>query len=162
MKLPIDYSQRISYNHTLADVTTETLFPHEIEAQCDLSEEDIIENITTVALYILEPIERIFGKPRINSGFRQKTKGKSQHEFGMALDLDWTKFTHTQLLAVAVWIKENLMFDQLIFEHGKYSNWIHISFDATKEEQRCMVLTMHEGNYEYGLKMYTKNNKDTQ
>lgn len=80
---------------------------------------------------IFEPLRAHFGKPiRINSGFRSVAVNRriggsstSQHCKGEALDLDIG-------LAEFLWIKENLPYNQLIFEFGTDTDpgWIHVSF----------------------------------
>lgn len=95
---------------------------------------DICENI-------FEPLRKFVGGPiRINSGFRggavnRRIKGSltSQHMKGEALDLPiGAKEFH--------FIKDNLPFDQLIWEYGNSSQprWVHVSFK--KEGGRGQVL----------------------
>lgn len=152
IELPINYNTRLSENYTIANLTTRTLFPHQIRKQVGLTEQEIVCNLQALCQNILEPIRAQFGPFRINSGFRVGN-GRSQHNKGMAFDLQEPTWSNAKHLEVAQWIAKNLTFDQLILEHGR-SCWIHVSFDRTKEKQRGQLLTMIRGRFEPGLKLY--------
>lgn len=150
----LDYELQLSPNYKLKDLSNAVpIFPHDIKESADYTISEIVCNLRIVAQYLLEPLNREWAGSRINSAFRSYTTGRSQHEKGMAVDLQWPEATNAEYLIIAEWISENLMFDQLIFEHGK-SIWIHLSFDRTAETQRGQILTMHKKQYESGLKLY--------
>lgn len=81
---------------------------------------------------VFEKIRTHLGKPiKINSGFRSLALNKrmggaknSQHCLGEAMDLN------IQDKKVFDWIKNNIEFDQLIYEFGSdlAPQWIHISY----------------------------------
>mgnify|MGYP003627418441 CR=1 FL=1 len=115
-----------------------------------------LENMITVAEEIFEPLRQWVGGPiKINSFFRSpdlnKAIGgstKSQHCKGQAIDIDDTfgKATNAQMYN---FIKENLDFDQIIWEFGDDDNpnWVHVSYVSPQENRkRC-------------LKAYKLNNK---
>ena len=115
-----------------------------------------LENMITVAEEIFEPLRQWVGGPiKINSFFRSpdlnKAIGgstKSQHCKGQAIDIDDTfgKATNAQMYN---FIKENLDFDQVIWEFGDDDNpnWVHVSYVSPQENRkRC-------------LKAYKLNNK---
>jgi zinc D-Ala-D-Ala carboxypeptidase len=106
-----------------------------------------IENLKTLAENIFQPIRDHFKKPiRISSGYRSKelnTKvggsSSSQHSKGQAIDIDMdgTDITNKQVFD---FIKDNLPFDQLIYEFGDDNNpnWVHVSYN--RNVQRKQVL----------------------
>jgi hypothetical protein len=107
-----------------------------------------IENMKAWALNIFQPIRNHFKVPIIiSSGYRSKAlniaiKGSqtSQHSLGEAgdIDMDGTTITNRQLF---LFIKDNLEFDQLIWEFGTKSNpdWVHVSYKR-KGTNRKQVL----------------------
>ena len=115
-----------------------------------------LDNMKTLAKKIFEPL-RIYtnGPIKINSFFRSpklnKAIGgstKSQHCKGQAIDLDDT-FGHLTNTEMYNYIKENLNFDQLIWEFGDEDNpdWVHVSYVS------------EEGNRNRCLQAYKENNK---
>jgi zinc D-Ala-D-Ala carboxypeptidase len=107
------------------------------------------ENLIELAQKIFEPIRKHFNKPiHISSGFRSKILNQkiggaknSQHTLGQALDID--QGNRKDNIEIFEFIKNNLLFDQLINEHNY--DWVHVSYnpdgrqrgevlDAIKEE----------------------------
>jgi hypothetical protein len=96
-----------------------------------------IANFMLLAEKIFEPIREHFGVPiRISSGYRSKElnakiggSATSQHCSGEAIDIDQdgTTITNKQVFD---YIKDNLPFDQLIYEFGNITNpdWVHVSY----------------------------------
>lgn len=96
----------------------------------------IIQNLEATAQAIFQPIREHFGVPiRVSSGYRSPALNlavggarNSQHLTGQALDLQGTNgITNAQIYHFA---KDNLNFDQLIWEFGtdKEPAWVHISY----------------------------------
>ena len=96
-----------------------------------------ISNMQVIAENIFEPLRKWVGGPiRINSFFRSVNlnkaiggSSKSQHCEGRAIDIDDT-FGHKTNAEVYNYIKENLDFDQMIWEFGDDENpdWVHVSY----------------------------------
>jgi hypothetical protein len=152
---PVDYNQKLSANYTLRNFSIGTVFPHQIVAQNGLTVPDIICNLKAVAENIVEPLAKQFPGLRINSAFRKGT-GTSQHNRGQAVDIQWPGIAASEYTARAQWIKANLPFDQLIFEHGN-SIWLHISYNRNNSTQRNALLTYYPQNspqYKPGLTNY--------
>ena len=96
-----------------------------------------IKNLENVCYEILEPVRAHFDKPiTITSGYRSEalceaigSKKTSQHAKGQAVDFEIFGTPNNE---VSDWIKENLMFDQLILEYYEpgqpNSGWIHVSY----------------------------------
>jgi|GEM_PF-1159480 len=128
----INYELQLSSHFKLKHLTNATIFQHQIPlgGQYGKTAEEIICNLKALAENILEPLLKQYPGFRINSAFRseQSAGGKSQHPMGQAADIQWPGQSTKQLYEKAKWIKDNLPYDQLIFEYGE-SAWIHISFN---------------------------------
>ena len=113
-----------------------------------------IENLTELCTHILEPTRRNFSKPIvITSGYRSEelceaigSKTTSQHAKGEAADFEMFGLDNKSL---AKYIKNNLIFDQLILEFYKNddpaSGWVHCSYN--KEENRKEALLYNGKEY---------------
>lgn len=107
-----------------------------------------VTNMVGVAENIFEPLRQWVGGPiKINSMFRCEElntaiggSSRSQHCQGRAIDIDDT-FGHKTNAEMFNYIKENLNFDQLIWEFGTNDNpdWVHVSY-VSKEENRNRIL----------------------
>ena len=108
-----------------------------------------LENMELIAEEVFEPLWVWVGGPiKINSFFRSPElntaiggSGKSQHCKGQAIDIDDTfgKATNAEMYH---WIKENLNFDQMIWEFGDDDNpaWVHVSYVSPEENRnRCLL-----------------------
>ena len=122
----------------------------------------------TIAEMIFQPLRNWVGGPiKINSFFRSQElnaaiggaykikNGKriqsSQHCKGEALDLDDTFGCKTNA-EMYYWIKDNLDFDQLIWEFGDDNNpnWIHVSYvDSQENRNRCLKAYKEKGRTKY-------------
>ena len=121
--------------------------------------EEQLANMKLVANNVFEPL-RVFinGPIKVNSFFRSpdlnKAIGgstKSQHCKGQAIDIDDTygKATNAEMYW---WIKENLDFDQMIWEFGNNDNpdWVHISYvSPDKNRNRCLKAYRENGKTKY-------------
>ncbi len=112
---------------------------------------DHLENLKLLAEKVFEPIRAHFGKPiKLSSGYRSKALNESipgssktsQHCTGEALDLDQdnagTGVTNKQVFD---YIKDNLEFDQLIWEYGTDANpdWVHVSYESTGKQRKQIL-----------------------
>ena len=116
-----------------------------------------IANFKLLAEKIFEPIRNHFRVPiMISSGYRSKElnaslKGASltsQHCSGEAIDIDMDGSPHgVTNRMVFDYIKDNLIFDQLIYEFGDANNpdWVHVSYESTGN-QRKQVLRATRSN----------------
>ena len=113
-----------------------------------------IENFKLLAEKIFEPVREHFGVPiRISSGYRSKElnakiggSATSQHCKGQAVDIDMdgTSLTNKQVFD---YIKDNLPFDQLIWEFGNEDNpdWVHVSYVPNGRKQILKAFKMNGG-----------------
>jgi hypothetical protein len=116
-----------------------------------------IKNLGDLCYEVLEPVRVKFDKPvTITSGYRSPelseaigSKSTSQHCKGEAVDMEVIGVSNLQ---VALWIENNLDFDQLILEFWTgeaNSGWIHVSYkDGSNRKQ---VLTYDGKSYTNGL-----------
>lgn len=119
-----------------------------------------LQNLKELALNVFQPIRDHFKVPiHISSGYRSRIlnnavngAAKSQHCSGQAIDIDvdGTSITNKQVFD---YIKDNLDFDQLIFEFGtdKNPDWVHVSY--SKDNNRKQVLRAKRN----GIKTYYTN-----
>lgn len=151
----ISNNLKLSDNYTVASLTIRPLFPHKLKAQVGLGKDEIACNLKALANNILEPLRAQYPNIRINSAFRASAsiQGKvSQHQKGEAVDIQIPGIQPSGYMEVANWVKANLPFDQLIFEHGN-SIWLHISHKRDGP-QRKQLLTMLKGKYTSGLRLH--------
>lgn len=98
-----------------------------------------LENFKLLAENVFEKIRGHFGVPiHISSGYRSKELNDaiggsqtSQHSKGQAIDIDMDGSSNGVSNAdVYNFIKDNLEFDQLIWEFGtdKNPDWVHVSY----------------------------------
>tara|TARA_R110002153_G_scaffold40834_7_gene116731 strand:- start:906 stop:1367 length:462 start_codon:yes stop_codon:yes gene_type:complete len=118
-----------------------------------------LEKMEIVAKEVFEPLREWVGGPiKVNSFFRgeklNKAVGgstKSQHMSGQAMDID-DGFGHRSNADMYGFIKENLNFDQMIWEFGDDENpdWVHISFVSKEENRnRCLKAYKEKGRTKY-------------
>lgn len=115
-----------------------------------------IENLKKLANNVFQPIRDHFKKPiLISSGYRSEklnrlvpgTSITSQHSQGEAIDIDMdgTKITNKQVFD---FIKDNLVFDQLIWEHGTDANpgWVHVSYESSGKQRKQVLKAIKKNN----------------
>lgn len=119
-----------------------------------------LENLKELALNVFQPIRDHFKVPiHISSGYRSRIlnnavngAAKSQHCLGQAIDIDvdGTSITNKQVFD---YIKQNLDFDQLIWEFGNDLNpdWVHVSFNKGANKKQVLRAKRN------GIKTYYNN-----
>ena len=120
-----------------------------------------MENMITIAEEVFEPLRAYVGGPiKINSFFRSPElnkaiggSSKSQHCYGQAIDLDDTfgRCTNAEMFE---FIKNNLDFDQIIWEFGDDDNpdWVHVSYVSPDQNRnRCLQAYKENGKTNYKI-----------
>ena len=108
-----------------------------------------LENLKLLAEKVFQPIRNHFKGPiHISSGYRSKAlndsiKGASktsQHSLGEAIDIDMDGTDITNA-SVFNYIKDNLNFDQLIWEFGTDENpsWVHVSHKSIGKQRKQVL-----------------------
>jgi hypothetical protein len=119
-----------------------------------------IENFKVLAEKVFQPIREHFGVPiHISSGYRSKElnakiggSATSQHCKGEAIDIDMDGSGDGVSNAdVFNFIKDNLEFDQMIWEFGtdKNPDWVHVSFSKTKNRKQILKAIKSNGKTSY-------------
>jgi len=148
-------SKHISYREGTFSVTAKRLG---LENEPD---EKQLENMQLLAEKIFEPLREYVGKPiKINSFFRSPElnraiggSSKSQHCKGQAIDIDDT-YGNMKNYGMYNFIKENLDFDQMIWEFGDDENpdWVHVSYVSEEENRnRCLKAVRENSKTVYKL-----------
>jgi D-alanyl-D-alanine dipeptidase len=115
-----------------------------------------IANFKLLAEKVFEPIRNHFGKPIfISSGYRSADLNKaiggsttSQHSTGEAIDIDMDgRAGGVTNKMVFDYIKDNLEFDQLIWEFGTAANpdWVHVSYESTGKQRKQILRAVRNG-----------------
>ena len=125
----------------------------------NIPDEYQITNMYILANKVFEPLRKWVGGPiKINSFFRSSElneaiggSSKSQHCEGRAMDID-DVYGHKSNAEMFEYIKENLDFDQLIWEFGddKNPDWLHVSYCSSDENRkRCLKAYRENGKTKY-------------
>jgi hypothetical protein len=123
--------------------------------------EDVVTAYVQLCVAVLEPLHAWAREPfHITSGYRDAAANKrvtgddkpSQHiatADHCAVD-GYFETYHAHGQPVFEWLrmKSNLLFDQLILEHGKYGDTLHISWSKTPRREALEGQTFHRGGYE--------------
>ena len=148
---------KLSANFTLSELIKSQMatrhgIPNEPKA-------DHIDNLKALCINVLQPIRSEFEKPvMISSGYRSPelcvrigSSINSQHAKGEAAGFEIHSVSNKDL---ALWIKNNLEFDQLILEfHNEAepnSGWIHCSYSSkTNRNQSLIAYRDENGKVQY-------------
>jgi zinc D-Ala-D-Ala carboxypeptidase len=146
-------SKHISYKEATRSATALRLGIENIPNEYEL------QNMEMVAKKVFEPLREAVDAPiKINSFFRceelNKAIGgssKSQHCQGRAIDID-DIYGHVSNAFMYYYIKDNLDFDQLIWEFGTDDSpdWVHVSYvDEDSNRKRCLKAYRENGKTKY-------------
>lgn len=136
-------SKHVSYREGTYSRTGERLdldnTPNEEQLKC----------MKAIAEDVFEPLRKWVGGPiKINSFFRGEPVNTaiggsktSQHMKGQAIDIDDT-FGHKTNAEMYHYIKDNLDFDQLIWEFGTDDNpnWVHVSYVTHRDNRKKLTI----------------------
>ena len=115
-----------------------------------------VENMKLTAEKIFQPLREWVGGPiKINSFFRSPELNEaiggsktSQHCKGQAIDID-DVYGYMSNADMYEFIKNNLSFDQMIWEFGNSDNpdWVHVSYvNEEANRNRCLLAYKDENN----------------
>lgn len=141
---------RLSKNLTLAEATRSDTAKRKGIDNRPTGEH--LSNLITIANKVFQPIRDHFRSPiRVTSGYRSEALNKiiggsktSQHCKGEALDLQGLGEISNAM--IFDYIRENLEFDQMIWEFGTENepDWVHVSFTSINRGQ--ILMAYKEGN----------------
>ena len=116
-----------------------------------------LSNLIQIATKIFQPVRDHFQKPIVvSSGYRSKALNDliggasgSQHSKGEALDLDGS----VENAYIFEFIKNNLEFDQLIWEFGDDENpdWVHVSYKTENNRGEILQAVRQNGRVIYKI-----------
>lgn len=130
----------------------------------DNSPTDIhLNNLVLVCVHILEPVRKVFGPVRVNSGYRSlalnmainpliTTLNKlSKHCTGQAVDFEVDGISN---VVVAEWVRDNIPeFQQLILEFytpgQPNSGWVHAAYVVGGQTKECLTAVKVGGKTTY-------------
>jgi len=115
-----------------------------------------LENFKKLAEKVFEPIREHFKVHiHISSGYRSKELNSaiggsltSQHCTGEAIDVDMDgSASGVSNADVFKYIKDNLEFDQLIWEFGtdKNPDWVHVSYETSGKQRKQILKAVKSG-----------------
>jgi zinc D-Ala-D-Ala carboxypeptidase len=119
-----------------------------------------LENMKTIAVEVFDKVREYFGVPIfVSSGYRSAALNKaiggsstSDHNLGRALDLDQDGHGNGVTNAdVFKFIKDNLEFDQLIWEFGtdKNPDWVHVGYRKGANRKQILKAVREGGKTKY-------------
>tara|TARA_R110000851_G_scaffold32398_2_gene87033 strand:+ start:1529 stop:1999 length:471 start_codon:yes stop_codon:yes gene_type:complete len=146
-------SKHITYKEATRSVTALRLGIENVPNDYEL------QNMELIAEKVFEPLRKAVNGPiKINSFFRCEELNKaiggssrSQHCQGRAIDID-DVYGYVSNSYMYYYIKDNLDFDQLIWEFGTDTepDWVHVSYvDSDSNRKRCLLAYKENGKTKY-------------
>ena len=146
---------KLSKNFDLADFTRSEVARK--KGISNIPSDEHAENLIALCENVLEPIvENLKIQFTITSGYRSSELNKeiggsanSQHSRGQAVDIDSPKKNKE----IFDYIKDNLKFDQLIWEFGNdlHPDWIHVSYSKEKNRGQVLRVRKVKGKTQYSV-----------
>ena len=158
-----DYDFQLSPNFKVRDFTVNAVFKNQLIDITGVTASQRCCNLQNLAMNVAEPLLAKFGRFQINSGIRNQNSVQapniSQHVLGQAMDVQFSGWTYDRYWENAEWVKDNIPYDQFIFEHSSSTGlaWYHLSFNPAgnrSPDARTKVMTMYRNRYDSGLKRY--------
>jgi predicted chitinase len=96
-----------------------------------ISKSDLCDNLRGLAVNVLDPIRAKYPRVTFTSGMRVDIppggSATSQHMKGQAVDMDFGSKSNNY--EAALWIRDNVAYDQLLLEYKGNTCWVHVSFN---------------------------------
>ena len=120
---------------------------------------DALSNMKELAEKVFEPLRAwVGGAIKVNSFYRSPAlneaiggSSRSQHCKGQAIDID-DVYGHKTNAEMFAFIKDELCFDQMIWEFGNEDNpdWVHVSYvSEEKNRNRILKAVRDDGKTKY-------------
>lgn len=146
--------EQLSKYVKLKDVSTHAVFGHRVRAQAGLTEGQIVANLQSLAVNVIDKIAEKYGRGSfvITSGFRPEAQarggsGTSQHGLGQAIDIQFTDLSNNGYADRAQELLSVIPFDQFILEYqttGTGRPWLHISFAQDRCRRQYFTMMNHQ------------------
>jgi hypothetical protein len=122
---------------------------------------EVRDNLREICSKVFDPCREFVGGPlAIASGYRCPKLNKavggsktSEHMLGQALDIDCDTFGGKTNAELFYFIKDNLDFNQLIWEFGTDKNpeWVHVSYSRLHNKKKVIKATKVKGKTIYTI-----------
>ena len=122
---------------------------------------EVRDNLREICSKVFDPCREFVGGPlAIASGYRCPKLNKavggsktSEHMLGQALDIDCDTFGNKTNAELFYFIKDNLDFNQLIWEFGTDKNpeWVHVSYSRLHNKKKVIKATKVKGKTIYTI-----------
>jgi hypothetical protein len=153
------YPERISKHISYVEAThSQTAIKYRKE---NIPNEEQLTSMRLIAEKVFEPIRAHFKAPiAITSFFRSKQVNtlvggslNSQHTKGEAMDINAAVLGGVTNTEIFFFIKNNLLFDQLIWEFGddKNPDWVHVSYKNIGNRRQILKSKQNGHNTKYEL-----------
>ena len=162
-----DLSTKLSANTTLGTFIQKlpqiaTFKYNAVPPQMGLKPDDIVCNLATLCTNVWEPIKAKYPNAIMTNNLRTGSAiGAGPHGTGQACDMQFNTSGGVSIPAkdyydIALWVKDNIAFDQLILEYhtarGPIVAWLHIGIYAGTGKKVAPInrlLTMMNGTIKY-------------
>lgn len=122
------------------------VFPYDVASiapKNGISVQEVCDNLRLLIINCFDVIKKQYPDAFMTNSFRSKSSNAtSQHPFGLACDIQYSRATKAEYFTRAQWIRDNTVYDQFLLEYkttGSKLPWHHISFN--KKGNRGQVLT---------------------
>ena len=157
-----DYDFQLSPNFKVRNFTVGAVFKNPLTDAAGLTAAQRCCNLQNLAVNVAEPLRAKFGAFNINSAIRNTntvSPGVSQHVSGQAMDVQFPGWTYEMYWNNAAWVRDNIPYDQFIFEHSSSSGlaWYHLSYNPAGNRPSSnpfKCCTMYRNQYSPGLKRF--------
>ena len=145
----VNYRLQLSRHFTLGQLSANSVVAKtriQTGGNKGLTQQQIIDNLSTLANNALDLIKDQYPTMFVTNAYRGRQTG-SQHNVGLAADMQFTGISNSEYYDIAVWIRQNIPHDQLILEYkttGSRLPWIHIS--CKESDNRLQAFTMMNHN----------------
>lgn len=148
-------SKNISYNEA---IKSQTAVRHGLD---NTPNKEQLKAMKLVANKIFQPVREEYGVPIFVSSFFRAPKvnvkaggsATSSHPKGEAIDMDADVYGEVTNSEIFHYIKDNLEFDQLIWEYGDGENpaWVHASYSADGNRNQILIIYKENGKTKTSL-----------
>jgi hypothetical protein len=148
-------AMNLSKNFSLKELTASSIaVRHGVEEQFKPPPQAMV-NMTALTQNVLQKVRDQFGSVRVTSCFRHPhvneiVGGSSTSDHCCSFTKAAADFEviseDVSNLELAIWIRDNLRYSQLILEfynpdEGPNSGWVHVSYDSVDQDNKMEVLT---------------------
>lgn len=151
----------LSKNFTLAELTYSDTANRRKIKNIIHDTETVVPNLEALCKNVLQKVRNKFGPIIVSSGYSNVElslalgrKLTSQHYMGQAADIVSKNIPNYE---IAKWIKDNLEFDQLIYEGRRrgltkeYYDWVHVSYKKEGGNRKEVLCSPPSKGYFKGL-----------